>query len=336
MKHSIIINDRHKQQRKRSLEDNGDTPKSKKRRHLSLPNGNNKTITSPKSNKRPMLNNSAGSTKNNRQTSRRHSISIKHLNQITLPNWERISPNIDQVLSNKHTQSGVFAHEIHLVQQELEALLSMSILRENLLHPTDKDLKIRQHQQAEQIYSSKSVPNKPVPSLINQRHILLDRQVSLTPIIGARIDQIWSDINTYYRQISSNDILTIENLVEFNQRLGEKVQRCKDEYNTNTSSQLNIVQQLNKENFQDLLNITQVNPLITHYIDRTTIGRFQTKLYEHISQSSPVYKTPISSPLYGRLFNNDVDHGSLVRISPRLHPKNRKDLFYLPDVSLFK
>ena len=58
---------------------------------------------------------------------------------------------------------------------------------------------------------------KPLPPLINHQqqrqngpHLLLDRQVSVTPVIGARIDKIWSDMNTYYNKISSNDILTIE------------------------------------------------------------------------------------------------------------------------------
>jgi hypothetical protein len=224
----------------------------------------------------------------------------------------------------------------------------MSIVRENLLkdllHPTNQDnihLKIRQHKEAEDVYTSKKLPYKPLPLLINNQqqrqngpHLLLDRQVSMTPIIGARIDKIWSDINTYYRKISSNDILTIENLVEFNQQLEEKIYQYKTEYKNNILTQINVTEQLNEENFQDLINITQTNSLITHYIDRTTIGRFQTKLYEHIPHTSPVYKTPISSPFYKKSLGNYLDNSSL-RISPRLHSNHRITRLSFPNVSLF-
>jgi hypothetical protein len=272
------------------------------------------------------------------------------LNEIVLPNWECISPNIDQILSNKHTQSGVYAHEVHLVQQELEALLSMSIVRENLLqdllHPTlnqdNIQLKIRQHKEAEDVYTSKKLPSKPLPPLMNHPqqkqngpHLLLDRQVSMTPIIGARIDKIWSDINTFYRKISSNDIVTIENLTEFHQQLEEKIQQYKNEYRNNILTPVNISEQLNEENFQDLLNLTDTDSLTTHYIDRTTIGRFQTKLYERVPHTSPVYKTPISSPFYKKSLNNCLDNGSSLRSSPRLHSNHRIGCFSLPNVSLY-
>jgi hypothetical protein len=219
----------------------------------------------------------------------------------------------------------------------------MSIVRENLLkdilHPT-KSLnndnirsKILLHQQAESVYSSKSIPIQPLPPLINPQqrqngpNLLLDRQVSMTPIIGARIDKIWSDINTFYHKISSNDILTIENLVDFNQQLEEKIQQYKTEYKNNILTQSNIIEQLNEENFQNLVNISQINPLITHYIDRTAIGRFQTKLYEQVPHSSPVYKTPISSPFYKKSLANYLDKNSSLRISPRLRTNHRISLF---------
>jgi hypothetical protein len=226
----------------------------------------------------------------------------------------------------------------------------MSIVREDLLkyllRSTNQQdnirSKIRQHKEAEDVYSSsKKIPSKPLPPLItNQQqrqhgpHLLLDRQVSVTPVIGARIDKIWSDINTYYRKISSNDILTIENLVEFNQQLEEKIQQYKNEYKNNILTQVNVTEQLNEENFQDLFNITQTNSLTSHYIDRTTIGRFQTKLYEHVPHTSPVYKTPISSPFYKKSLGNYLDNGSSLRISPRLHSNHRIGLFSLPNVSL--
>ncbi|CAF3895402.1 unnamed protein product [Adineta steineri] len=359
MKRSIVINNsndnnqindtnKQQQQRKRSLENNTSIIKFKKRRHFS-PQSNNhsqsSSIVRNKSKKRSSVNDSIVETKTNSQTSRksssrRQSYSIEHLAEITLPNWECISSNIDQILSNKHTQSGVYAHEVHLVQQELEALLSMSIVRENLLqdllHPNkiinndNTRSKIRQHQQAEYIYSSNKILNKSLPPLINQtqqRHhspnLLLDRQVTITPIIGTHIDKIWSDINTYYRKISSNDILTIRHLVEFNQQLEEKIHQYKTEYKNNILTQSNITEQLNEENFQELINITQTNPLISNYVDRTSIGHFQNKLYDRMPQTSPVYKTPVSSPFYRKSFGSYLDNNSSLRSSPRLHSHHR-------------
>ncbi|CAF1039834.1 unnamed protein product [Adineta ricciae] len=359
MKRSIIINnsneknqinDNPKRVRKRSLEDNGCMKKSKKRRHISPQHENHLKISlSPKktSKKRSLINNTFLSTKNNSHTtrkssSRRQPFSTEHFVDITLPNWECISPNIDQILSNKHTQSGVFAHEVHLVQQELEALLSMSIVREDflkdLLHPmkpiNNESLrsKIRQHQQAEYIYSSKKVPKKPLPSLTNQlqaRHyqpnLLLDRQVSMAPIIGARIDKIWSDINTYFRKTSSNDLLILRNLIEFHQLLEEKLEQYRTDYQNQVLTPANITEQLNEENFHELDNITELNPLVTHYVERTTMGRFQRKLYDRVPHNSPVYKTPISSPFYRKSITNGLDINSSVRSSPRLHPNLRID-----------
>jgi hypothetical protein len=228
----------------------------------------------------------------------------------------------------------------------------MSIVRENLLkdllHPTrplNQDnirSNILQHKEAEDVYASKKIPSKPLPPLINNQqqkyhgpHLLLDRQVSVTPVIGARIDKIWSDINTHYRKISSNDILTIEKLVEFNQKLEEKIQQYKTEYKNNILTQVNVTEQLNEENFQDLINITQTNSLTTHYIDRTNIGRFQTKLYERVPHTSPVYKTPISSPFYKKSLGNYVDKSSSLRSSPRLHPNHRIGLFNVSLYSVF-
>jgi hypothetical protein len=226
----------------------------------------------------------------------------------------------------------------------------MSNVRENLLkdllHPiksTNNEnirSKIVQHQQAESVYSSKQIPNKPLPPLINPQQqrqkgpqLLLDRQVTMTPIIGARIDKIWSDINTFYHKISSNDISTIENLVQFNHQLEDKIRQYKTEYKNNILTQSNVIEQLNEENFQDLANITQINPLITHYIDRTAIGRFQTKFYEQVPHTSPVYKTPISSPFYRKSLGNYCDKNSSLRISPRLRSNHRISL--LSSVSLF-
>jgi len=155
----------------------------------------------------------------------------------------------------------------------------------------------------------------------------------MAPVIGARIDKIWSDINTYYRKISSNDLLAIENLMEFNKKLEEKLQQYKIEYRNNILTQSNISEQLSEENFQELVNITEINPLITHYMDRTTIGRFQTKLYEHVPHTSPVYKTPISSPFYRKSFDNNSS--ALLRSSPRLHSNHRMGIGSLSNVSLF-
>jgi hypothetical protein len=256
-------------------------------------------------------------------------------------------------LSNKHTQSGVYAHEVHLVQQELEALLSMAIVREDLLsdlrHPTkpintDKlRSKIRQHQQAEYVYSSKKTPKKPLPPLLNQsqpRHynpnFLLDRQVAMAPIIGARIDKVWSDINTYYRRVSSNDLSTIRDLLEFDQRLEEKVQQFQTDHQNHILTEENITEQLNEENFDELDNFTELNPLVTHYVERTTMGRFQKKLYDRIPHTSPVYKTPISSPFYRKAVTNCLDPSSAPRSSPRLHPHHRSGLLLAANVSFIR
>ena len=249
-------------------------------------------------------------------------------------------------MSDKHTQSGVYAHEIHLIQQELESLLSMSIIRENVLNPTKLintdhiQLKIHQHQQAECVYSSKNIPNKPLMNCQqeqqqrnNDSNLLLDRQVSMTPVTNAHIDKIWSAIDTYYREISSNDILAIEKLIAFNQKLEDKVFNYKNEYRNNILTQLNIIEQLNEENFQELLHITKINPLITHYTDRTTIGRFQKKLYDYLSYISPVYKTPFSSSFYQKLLTNHFDNNLSLRSSPRLQSNHRLNLFSSPNVS---
>jgi hypothetical protein len=60
-----------------------------------------------------------------------------------------------------------------------------------------------------------------------------------------------------------------------------------------------------------------------------------------MGQTSPVYKTPISSPMHGRILGNNCeykDNGAALRISPRLHPSDhlnsRIGLFSLPNVSL--
>jgi hypothetical protein len=276
------------------------------------------------------------------------------MNEINLPNWERMCPNIDQILSNKHAQSGVFAHEVQLVQQELEALLSMSIVRENILkdlykpstnHSDTIRSKIRKHQEAERIYSTKKLKKKSVPSLINHQqqqrqngsNLVLDRQVAIAPIMGARIDRIWSDINTYHHKISLNDISIIENLVKFHSHLENKVEQYTIEYKNQLIEQTNIIEQLNEENYQQLIDISYINPLISHYIDRTTLGTFQSKIYEHIGQTSPVYKTPISSPMHGRILGNSTDikdHTANLRISPRLHLNHKIGIFSLPNVNI--
>jgi len=224
----------------------------------------------------------------------------------------------------------------------------MAIVRENIL----KDLStpsinhtdtirsiIRKHQEAERVYSTKKIPKKkPHPSVLNHHqrqngsHLFLDRQVAIAPILGAQIDQIWSDINQYFSQISSNDISIIENLVEFHCQFKDRLDQIITSYN----EQSNLIEQLNEENYQTLIEFSQINPLINHYIDRTTLGSFQTKLYEHIGQTSPVYKTPISSPMHGRILGNHCeikDNGAALRISPRLH--SRMGIFSLPNVSYF-
>ncbi|CAF1114277.1 unnamed protein product [Adineta steineri] len=379
---SAITNEINNQQQKRSLEDYGFLTNLKRRRHLSPQNSNidinndtdNDTISLPtikkktrtKSKNRSILNasndtndehNSANDSQTSRKTSSRHTLSSQHMHEISLPNWERMCPNIDQILSNKHAQSGVFAHEVQLVQQELEALLSMSIVRENILkdlynppvHNSDTiRSKIRKHQEAERIYSSKKIPQKPLPPLTNQHHqrhngshLLLDRQVAMTPIIGAQIDRVWSDINTFYHKISSNDISMIENLVEFNHQLENKLEKFKSEYNNQVIEQSNIIEQLKEENYDQLVQMSQLNPLVTYYVDKTTIGNFQTNIYEHMGQTSPVYRTPISSPMHGRILGNNFDskdNGAALRVSPRLHPheysNNRTGLFSLPNAKL--
>ncbi|CAF1497902.1 unnamed protein product [Rotaria sp. Silwood1] len=107
--------------------------KIKKRRHLSTKFHNHKipSLTKIKLKQRSSLN---IKTKNISQISRKfssrhHVFSNEYLSKINLPKWEYISPNINHILSDKHTKSGVYAHEIHLIQQELEALLSMSMIQ---------------------------------------------------------------------------------------------------------------------------------------------------------------------------------------------------------------
>ncbi|UJR31455.1 hypothetical protein I4U23_018945 [Adineta vaga] len=374
-------NNNNNHQSKRSLEDYGFLSNSKRRRHLSPQNVNidmnndNDSIsltpvkkkTRTKSKNQSILNssietpnehNSINDSYTSRKTSSRHAISSQQMTEINLPNWQSMCPNIDQILSNKHTQSGVFAHEVQLVQQELEALLSMAIIRENILKdlynpPTNNSdkirSKIRKHQEAERIYSSKKITKKPLPSLTNSHHhqrqnathVLLDRQVAMQPILGARIDHIWSDMNTYYRRISSNDISTIENLVEYHQHFKTKLEQFKSNYNDQSIEQSKIIEQLNEENYEQLVEISQTNPLVTHYVDRTTLGSFQSKIYEHMGQTSPVYRTPISSPMHGRILGNNFDFKDInaaLRMSPRLHPSdnsnNRVGLFSLPNIKL--
>ncbi|CAM4783765.1 unnamed protein product [Rotaria magnacalcarata] len=288
-----------KQQRKRSLKHVNFIKKFRKRRHLS-----NRIISSwtkRKSKRRSSLNNGITKKNNSNDNSRTSLRSSNHRyifpSEINLPNWERISPNIDKILSNEHTKSGVYAHEIHFIQQELEALLSMSLVRENLLQSTNTDnrnLKIQQHQQAEYIYSSKNIPNKPLinhQQRNNSPHLLHDRQLSITPIADARIDTMWSDIDSYYREISSSDIASIKTLVDSNQKLKEKIVKCKNDYITHKLPKSSIAEQLNKEIYTDLLHTNQFNPLITQYTNQTMIERFQTKLYESSLRSSSRLQT---------------------------------------------
>ena len=343
MRRSTVINHSNEKtptyensKRKRSLEETTGQIKSKKRRYHSP----YQTLSSTAKKK------SKSSSTTPKRKSTRPSYSIEPLKDITLPNWECISPNIDQILSNKHTQSGVYAHEVHLVQQELEALLSMSMLRdnflENLLHPTTSNnaelirSKILQHKEAEDVYTSKKLPVKLFPPLIphpqhrqnHHSHILLDRQVSMAPVIGARIDKIWLDMNNYYRKTSTNDISTIEKLLHFNQQLEEKIQRYENDYRTNLLSQMNIIEKFNEENFQDFFHLADVDPLTRHYLDRTTIGRFQQKLYERVPHTSPVYKPPTSSPFYRKSVGNSFDTNSMLRTSPRLQRFNVSARFW--------
>ena len=231
----------------------------------------------------------------------------------------------------------------------------MSIVRQTILkdvhHPPPNNTdhlrsKIRKHQEAERVYSAKKLSKKPLPPLVNQAHqrqanasFLLDRQVTIAPIVGARIDRVWSDVNNYYHRISSNDISTIENLVEFHRHLERTVEQCQSQYHP-TSEPSNLIEQLNHINYEQLVQLAQAPPVINHYLDRTTLGTFQSKLYEHIGQTSPVYRTPISSPMHGRglVSHPDTkDHGASLRISPRLHPNeyanHRVGLFTLPNVS---
>jgi hypothetical protein len=126
----------------------------------------------------------------------------------------------------------------------------------------------------------------------------------------------------------------MENLVQFNQELENKIQQYQTEYRNNILTEVNITEQLNEENFQELLNITQTNSLTRHYIDRTTIGRFQTKLYERVPHTSPVYKTPVSSPFYKKSLGNCLDNNSSLRSSPRLHSNHRIGHSSLSNVSL--
>jgi hypothetical protein len=111
----------------------------------------------------------------------------------------------------------------------------------------------------------------------------------------------------------------------------------KCQYHQQTADQSAVIEQLNDDNYEPLTQIAQINPLVTHYLDRTTLGAFRTKLYEHIGQTSPVYKTPISSPLHGRMLGMHADSGASLRISPRLHPHDqpthRTGLFSFTNVS---
>ncbi|CAF3352691.1 unnamed protein product [Rotaria socialis] len=312
-----------KQQRKRSLKHVNFIKKFKKRRHLSTHIIS--SWTKRKSKRRSSLNNvitKKNNSNGNSRTSRRSSYHRYIFpSEINLPNWERISPNIDKILSDEHTKSGVYAHEIHLIQQELEALLSMSLVRENLLQSTNIDnrnSRIQQHQQAEYIYSSKNIPNKPLinhQQRNNSPHVLHDRQLSITPIADARIDTMWSDIDSYYREISSNDISSIKTLVYSNQKLKEKIVKCKNDYITHKLPKSSIAEQLNKETYPDLLNTSQINPLITQYTNQTIIERVQTKLYEY---ASSVRQTPKSHSSNGR---------SSLRSSSRLQTDHRKGRF---------
>jgi hypothetical protein len=123
----------------------------------------------------------------------------------------------------------------------------------------------------------------------------------------------------------------IENLVEFNSHLETKIEQLKTDYTNQLIEQSPLLEQLNEENYEELIQISQLNPLITHYLDRTTLGAFQSKLYEHIGQTSPVYKTPISSPMHGRILGN---HSESLRISPRLHSNHKTGIFSLPNDDL--
>lgn len=252
-------------------------------------------------------------SKTRRASTRQQILLLSCFNEITHPNWDSICPNIDQILSNKHSQSGVYAHEIQLVQQELEALLSMAIVRENFLQSkTDENLRtnIVQHKQAENTYASKKLPTKPLPPLVpltNQRQngpqMLLDRQVSTSPFVGTRIDKIWTDLNAFYHKIPPSDISTIEHLVKFHKNFEDKLSQYKTNYQNQSLTEFNIKKQLNEENFHELLPLSEHNSLTSNYLRETTLGRIQTQLTSRLPH--------LSSP---------VSRKSLTRISRRLHP----------------
>lgn len=330
---------------KRSLEDYGFLANLKRRRHLSPQNSNidlnesNDSVSSLRKKTRTKSKNSLNESNGHttpRKTSSRHQTSFQQMTEINLPDWERICPHIDQILSNKHVQSGVFAHEVQLVQQELEALLSMAFVREAILKEMSKSSnndnirsKIRKYQEVERVYSTKKLPKKkPVPTSNHQQQQTSkangfpDRQVNLAPIEGARIDHIWSDISAYHYKISSNDLSLLENLVEFDRNLEEKLTQSIDDYQQQLIDEKTFLDKFHHEKFESLIEFSQINSLVSHYVDHTTLSSFQTKLYEHIGQTSPVYKTPISSPMHNRhLLNHESN--SLLRISPRLHLNHR-------------
>ena len=214
----------------------------------------------------------------------------------------------------------------------------MSIVRETILkefhHPPTINadnlrLKIRKHQEAERIYSSKKNSKKSSTSSHHHHHHshhrqshasgVLDRQVTIAPIIGAKIDRIWSDLNNYFHKIAPNDVTTIENLVEWQTRFENKLQEIQLGFLDQSSS----IDRLKEFNYEPLHKLAQESAVITNYLDRTTLGSFQAKLYEHIGQTSPVYRTPISSPMHVRPYVSNPDsrdYGASLRISPRLHP----------------
>ncbi|CAF0802562.1 unnamed protein product [Didymodactylos carnosus] len=165
---------------------------------------------------------------------------INYVNEISLLPWDRICTNIDQIISAKH-QSGVFSHEILLVQQELEALLAMSTLREKLAatvnnsttnHSVNNRLQllVRHHQDAERVYGARQfrdIASKFQRPLNIKQQQQFYRQISTTI---ASIDRFWLEFQSKYSSITQTDLSTIKNIYLFDQLLENEIIQLKQEY----------------------------------------------------------------------------------------------------------
>ncbi|CAF0778882.1 unnamed protein product [Didymodactylos carnosus] len=165
---------------------------------------------------------------------------INYVNEFSLLPWDRVCPSINQIMLGTH-QSGVFAHEILSVQQELEALLAMSTLRETLvttitntnanqLANNELQSLVRHQHEAEHVYGVRQfhdIASKFQRPFNPKQQQQFYRQVSTTV---SSTDRFWLEFQSKYSLVTQTDLATIKDIYLFDQLLENEIKQLKQEY----------------------------------------------------------------------------------------------------------